>query len=142
MRLHAIYRNLFINCLLKNYFQSVSKYTEVFPKLLSVASENRPILIVIDGLDQVNIQNWPLTKLINILYFSFGIRTFGFLPLWAILLSGRRNFFLIFFLIYAQNLSMRAKPTRYWELEKYEYKRFGYINGLRRDVDADILNMI
>ncbi|XP_065205411.1 NACHT domain- and WD repeat-containing protein 1 [Planococcus citri] len=32
---------------------SISKYVELFPKLLSLASENRPVLIVIDGLDQL-----------------------------------------------------------------------------------------
>lgn len=35
-------------------FQSISKYVELFPKLLSLASENRPVLIVIDGFDQVS----------------------------------------------------------------------------------------
>lgn len=33
--------------------QNISKYVELFPKFLSLASENRPVLIVIDGLDQV-----------------------------------------------------------------------------------------
>lgn len=32
---------------------NISKYVELFPKFLSLASENRPVLIVIDGLDQL-----------------------------------------------------------------------------------------
>lgn len=38
--------------------QNISKYVELFPKFLSLASENRPVLIVIDGLDQVRLRRY------------------------------------------------------------------------------------